>query len=598
MLQPFVWASRRDLPATEADLLHLVFGQHAVVLHRLSVVDPHGRSGSTLTHCLIGPADQMGPSLAAGLQKWYGWFLDPDALPADGRLLPVAVDRLHAVAVEARQDLRQRLSEQPPAEFAALVAALLDDPAARLAIVDPIVPAGLLIAGLIGLTAGLLAGPLTFSTREDKDLRPGQPRIIAADARLAAALSGAGFRRVVAGSSGTEEEQLAAQLVAVYLMEDGPDRLAELRPAQPMRSRPAVRTWLADIRIAPGVLGPFSSVLHRAAGNASSPDEVQYLRSPSGQAAVQRELQTTQPDVLTQWATDQPSGMSHSGTLLPVQNELLQRLFHQALRGINFESIANTIRASRVDRARIMRAMAEAYKRAREEGISTTATVALMSAASRAGSSRADLYQYVQSMLSVHEPAEVLRMAAERAPHQPDVAWLLLEGAPRINLRRRGQKEIQRVLDENGWFVRQIADLEPNEAYARNMFMGLLRLSTGGALIRSLDHLRRIFDVLPHWSAAFLAAIFYSTESEARTYVRDLLAEQYLLDKNLQIVPQAPPEEQSGAAGFFGSLFRKVSATSEPPPTEPEPRETVRPPRPSPRPSGAPPRRPETESSP
>ncbi|MGW4942349.1 hypothetical protein ACWEOZ_12275 [Actinoplanes sp. NPDC004185] len=540
-LQPNVWASRRELPAKEADLLYLVYGPQAVVMHRLSVADEHGRAGSTVTHCLIGAARELGPLIAAGLYDWNGWCRDPQPLPASGELDRIDLRQLGDAARRGLANARTVLAGLPRAELTAVVAARLADPGARLAVIDPDLPATVLIAGTVAVTTDVLAEPVTFSTGQDKDPGPEQPRVVVAGARMAADLNGAGFRRVPP-SGDAEMDQLAATMVAAYL-DASSERLSELRPVRPLRSAQEVGPWLSQLRLAPNVFGRADAVVRRMVAGRLSSAEADYLKSVSGRQATRHELTRATTTELAEWATQNLlSGGDHE-TLALLRSELVERLFAGVAARQRVDDVADALTTAETEHSLIQDRLDRALRQLPERA-DMPAIIDLLHAASLAGLSRGELYEQTRAMLHGHDPVELLRAVQAYSDLNPTLTWLLLNIALDQATSRRDEKGMQRLLQQFDWFMTVVSAVEPDsELRACRLYHQLLSRAFGGRIRQRSQMVQILNEVPPHRPAPFLAALYYSAEGDVQRTVHEALARAYLRERGLSGVS---PDDLAG----------------------------------------------------
>ncbi|WP_433824583.1 hypothetical protein ACQP2E_20795 [Actinoplanes sp. CA-015351] len=565
LLQPYIWATDRDLPAQQSDLVHRIHGNHAVVLHRLCVADPHGRPGSTLTHCLIGSPDELTPATAVGLHNWPGWVTDPDHLPTDGRLDPVSGAQLIGHGENGLRRIRQMLAVDRPVELPRLFAALLDDPSARLVVIDPSVSAILLIGALVEMSAVLLAGTMTFSTREEKELHAKGLRIIVVDGRLAAQAQQAGYRRVPPGQAELPFDQLAGQLVETYLVE-GLARLEELRNTPLPQTRSEVLHWVERIQRAPGVLGSIGGLLRRAAGNTTRPEEIGYLTSRAGQDAIRTALDRALTAQLTEWTGGRSRDLVRTGVVPLIHEELLVRLFRD-VRALDRDKPVAALVAAGVDHQRVLTAMRQAWERLHKEHRPSSSAVDLVRTATSLGLTSDELRPVADDMFGTYPIGELLRAAAMYSSIDPQVTRMLMDALIRRRRRRQDAKEATRVLEDYAWFVPVVTALEPDdEPQAVELFLELLLLATGGAPIKSADQIRRILTEAHRPTIAFQVAVFRAAESDAAQFIRDLLLVQFLEDRGFVAPAEQQDQPNSGSQRWWSWRHGTAQAAGRPEP--------------------------------
>jgi hypothetical protein len=274
-LRPVVWAAAAPAELAEPglDLVYVTHGPEAALLHRLRTMDPEGRA-STLTHCLIGPARQLRPWDAIGLAGASFWITQPEQIPADGRLPQWILDP------PARAESSMGT---PPELLEALVGRLLADPSARLSVIVPPVPGVALLSDLTAILDGALASPLTFATRMERDTESG-PQVIVLDQPPTASMTASAYhsttaedRRALPGELGTFSHAL------VDAFQTGGRAWARDWQVGPplVASSADTEAWLGRLRLAAGVFGTASSILHRALVDPAGP-EAAFLTTRRG----------------------------------------------------------------------------------------------------------------------------------------------------------------------------------------------------------------------------------------------------------------------------------------------------------------------------
>ncbi|MEV5547546.1 hypothetical protein AB0L35_15685 [Streptomyces sp. NPDC052309] len=343
-IENMVWATQDHPGDTTPGFVYVRYEDEAAVLRKLPVRDPHGRSGSTLTHVLTGPAAgvDLHLALAACRSDWDDWLpprarqsalLGGHAGPGHdaGRLPPVPLGNVRRLLLEQEpllDALDAAAEDLPDALLARLAEALMAEPGTPLTVIGSPVPGEVVVHALAGLLGRVLAGGWTFATREENDGAKDLPRFVFVRGD-GAGVPHTGRRRIDAtadaGPGGPLRDQ-AARLIA-FRRRRGPDALTRLLPAQPLASSAQVADWVTRHQVAPGVMSDVTSLLEAAPHGDLSPEEDAYLRSPAAVPRVQMELRRMSEGhlarLLTTWRT--------RGTATPSLRHLLREMYVEAL---------------------------------------------------------------------------------------------------------------------------------------------------------------------------------------------------------------------------------------------------------------------------
>jgi hypothetical protein len=541
-IEHLVWAAQEDPADTGPGFVYLRYGHEAALLRKIPARDPHGRSGSTLTHVLTGPAEgiDLDLALAACRSDWDDWLppkarqhaLLDDRGPRDpeAELLPrVPLDRVRGLLLHREHlldDLDTARLDLPEELLTRLAEALMEHPGAPLTVVGSPVPGEVVVHALAELLGRVLDGDWTFATREESDAARELPQFVFVRHDATAGLKGT-RRRIDATAPdgpGGPLRSHAALLVGLHRRR-GRAALARLRPPHPLTSAEQVQHWVEQHSIAPGLLSDITSLLEAAPHGDLSPSEAAYLHSRTALPRIRLELSRLNDGhlaaVLHAWAAPSPFGQVREEIRLAA----VQRCFDAAAHGTRSE-LEDVLRAAPPDTGQVRGVLLERMELAARRA-EPFDVVPLLTCAARMGLARAGLDDLTEVLVARFTAAELIREIDHISRTEPDRARALLERCAEHGP-TRGRRDTYEVLRRTEFLADAVDRMAPqNPARAVHLYGVLLRWTTGSRLGR-----RAVSAVLaaagPRPSAALLWALLdASRRGRARRAVVAVVVDQY-----------------------------------------------------------------------
>lgn len=552
-IEHLVWAAQEDAADTGPGFVYLRYGHEAALLRKIPARDPHGRSGSTLTHVLTGPAEgiDLHLALAACRSDWDDWLppkarqdtLLDDRGPRDpeAELLPrVPLDRVRGLLLHREHlldDLDSAALDLPEELLTRLAEAVMEQPTAPLTVVGSPVPGEVVVHALAELLGHVVAGDWTFATREESDAARELPRFVFVRQDATAGLHGS-RRRIDAtaqGGPGGPLRDHAALLVSLHRRR-GRHALARLRPPQPLTTAEQVQQWIERHSIAPGLISDLTSLLEAAPHGDLSPTEAAYLHSRAALPRVRLELSRLNDGhlaaVLHAWAAPTP----YRAVREELRLAAVQRCFDTAAQGGRSE-LEVVLRATPPDAEQVRGVLLErlelATRRAEPFDI-----VPLLTCAARMGLATAGLDALTEVLVDRFTTSDLIREIDRVSRTEPDRARALLE---RCAERRstRGRRHAYEMLSRTDFLADAVDRMAPqNATVAVHLYRLLLHWTTGSRLGR-----RAVIRVLeaagPRPSPALLWALLDGSRAgRARRAVVAAVVDQYF---RLQLPRPADP---------------------------------------------------------
>ncbi len=441
------------------DLVYLTIAGQGVLARRAV-----RRDRTLVCHILLFAADEVDAHLALGLHDWDGWLV-PGPWQGTGTapLSCLSTAELRKAAVAGLERLRERARALPPEHLTALVAAVLDDPAGRYAAVGTVADPPALLCGLLDITGGItgqaspsgdgLWGPSgagdrtrhvwTFATRQANEPATEQPRVVVVPATAARPPHPSRRRIHLDEATPMEETELAACMVGLY-QRAGADEVHALWPPDGV-PRPE---WYAGVTLAPGVLGPMTRLLTRAASGVLSEAEKKYLASTvAGERAkeIVPELDTAH---LTRLMRGWPERSWPAVTRLLQVEAVTRCLRTQPGWEELLEATARLAGSEALVRSSLAAWWREQKQRPPVPERLTRLRIALaLGLLPRAGD------PLVRQILSDLSTVELVRYAAVFAERDPVLAGLLLDSMAERPRQPAERAELGRILDELDYLV-------------------------------------------------------------------------------------------------------------------------------------------------
>jgi hypothetical protein len=342
-LGPLVWARAADpgQPA-EPGFVYLDFGEESVLLRKMSVRDPQGRPGSTLTYALIGSTRVLTPATALALcaSSWADW-LPPVQTPRARRLPPVPLVQLSGYATGFEREIGEGARTVPRSVLVRLGAHLLAEPGRRLTVTGSPSPGEYVVHALMSVLEGFATGGWGFATREENDLADALPRLVFLERPPRATLHEARDRTRVhaftdSGESGSRAGGPPQEFVdlAESLFElaegHGLEAVQRLRPTHAPHTREEAQALHRGLMLAPGVIGNVELLLNLALAGELTAAQSGYLTEKRYQPQISDALKSMAPAALLHlvkaWRTDAIAAVLHPDVASLVQGEALVRL--------------------------------------------------------------------------------------------------------------------------------------------------------------------------------------------------------------------------------------------------------------------------------
>ncbi|MFJ8082659.1 hypothetical protein ACIQ6Y_18790 [Streptomyces sp. NPDC096205] len=506
-IEHLVWAAQDDtgdLSDTAPGFVYLRYGHEAALLRKVPARDPHGRSGSTLTHVLTGPADSMDLhlALAACRSDWDDW-LPPrarqDALldergprgPEDELLPRVPLDRVRALLLQREHlldDLDTAALALPEELLTRLAEALMEHPGAPLTVVGSPLPGEVVVHALAELLSQVVVGDWTFATHEESDAARELPQFVFVRPDATAGLQGTRRRIDVTAPDGTDGPLRghAALLVRLHRRR-GRHALARLRPPLPLTSAEQVQHWVEQHSVAPGLLSDLTSLLEAAPHGDLSPTEAAYLHSRAALPRVRLELSRLTDGhlaaLLHAWSPFKPELAPYPQVREEIRLAAVQRCFDAAaaVAARPARELEDVLRAAPPDAGQVRGVLGErlelAVRRAEVFDV-----VPLLSCAARIGLSRAGLDDLTEVLVGRFSTTELIREIDRISRAEPERARALLERCAERGT-ARGRRDAYDVLRRTEFLAEAVDRMAPqNPARAVQLYGLLLRWTIGPRL--------------------------------------------------------------------------------------------------------------------
>ncbi|MET9732503.1 hypothetical protein ABZZ79_18200 [Streptomyces sp. NPDC006458] len=546
-IEHLVWAAQDDAADTAPGFVYLRYGHEAALLRKVPARDRHGRSGSTLTHVLTGPADSMdlNLALAACRSDWDDW-LPPQARQAallddraprgpDSELLPrVPLDRVRGLLLHQNHlldDLDSAVLDVPEGLLTRLAETLMEHPGAPLTVVGSPVPGEVVVHALAELLGQVVLGDWTFATREESDAVHELPQFVFVRSDATAGLQGS-RRRVDAHAPdgpGGPLHAYAALLVRLRSRR-GRQALGRMRPPHPLASAEQVLTWLDQHSMAPGLLSDLTSLLEAAPHGDLTATEAAYLHSRAALPRVRLELGRLKDGhlahLLDAWSARTPELDHYRLVREEIRLTALQRAFDTASQGARSE-LEDVLRTAPPGPDLVRAVLEERMDRAAQRGVAFD-VVPLLACAARTGLARTDLDDLTEVLVGRFEITDLIREIDRISRTEPDRARALLERCAEHGSGRRGRRDAHEMLRRTEFLADAVDRMAPqNPALAIRLYRLLLRWTTGSRLGR-----RAVHTVLaaagPRPSPALLWALLEACRrGPARRAVVDTVVGQY-----------------------------------------------------------------------
>ncbi|MFI9151306.1 hypothetical protein [Streptomyces sp. NPDC053367] len=509
-IEHLVWAAQDDTAdpadASAPGFVYLRYGHEAALLRKVPARDPHGRSGSTLTHVLTGPADSMDLhlALAACRSDWDDW-LPPRARqgallddrgprgPEDELLPRVPLDRVRALLLHREnllQDLDTAALAVPEGLLTRLAEALMERPGAPLTVVGSPVPGEVVVHALAELLGQVVAGDWTFATREESDAARELPQLVFVRPDATAGLQGSRRRIDATAPDGTDGpagpmRAQAALLVRLHRRR-GRDALGRLRPSLPLTSTEQVQHWLEQHSVAPGLLSDLTSLLEAAPHGDLSPTEAAYLHSRAALPRVRLELSRLRDGhlaaLLHSWAARTPALAPYPQVREEILLAAVQRCFDAAAAHGTGSELEDVLRAAPPD-AGLVRGVLDERMELAARRAEAFDVVPLLSCAARIGLSSAGLDDLTEVLVGRFTTSELIREIDRISRAEPERARALLERCAEHGP-ARGRRDAYDMLRRTEFLADAVDRMAPrNPARAVQLYRLLLRWTIGSRLL-------------------------------------------------------------------------------------------------------------------
>ncbi|MFJ5773768.1 hypothetical protein [Streptomyces sp. NPDC093094] len=542
-IEHLVWAAQDDPADTEPGFVYLRYGHEAALLRKVPARDAHGRSGSTLTHVLTGPADSIDLhlALAACRSDWDDWLPSQARRHAllDGRgpeselLSRVPLERVRALLLHREHlldELDSAVLDLPEDLLTRLAEALMEQPGIPLTVVGSPVPGEVVVHALAEVLGHVVTGDWTFATREETDAARDLPQFVFVRPDAPAGPQGT-RRRIDAAAPDGPGGPLrghAALLVRLHRRR-GRDALARLRPPQPLVSAEQVGQWAEQHSVAPGLLSDLVSLLEAAPRGDLSPAEAAYLRSGAALPRVRSELSRLDDGhlagLLHSWAVPAPRQTPYHEVREELRLAAVQRCFDAAAHGDG--SVLEDVLRTAPPEADLVRGVLDERMERAARRAEVFDVVPLLACAARIGLARTGLDDLTEVLVDRFTTADLIREIDRISRHEPDQARALLERCAGRGS-TRGRRDAHDALRRTGFLADAMDRMAPrNPARATHLYRLLLRWTTGSRL--GPRAVTTVLDAAgPHPSPALLQALMDTgRRGRARRAVVAAVVEQY-----------------------------------------------------------------------
>jgi hypothetical protein len=568
-IENMVWATQDHPGDTTPGFVYLRYEQEAAVLRKQPVRDPHGRSGSTLTHVLTGPAAaiDLHLALAACRSDWDDWLppqVRQDAL-LDGhgpretdaeQLQRVPLERVRRLLLEQEQlldALDAAATELPDDLLVRLAEALMEQPGAPLTVVGSPVPGEVVVHAVAGLLARVVAGNWSFATREDNDGAKDLPQFVFLRRDGTGSLHPARRRidtEADPGPGGPMRDE-AARLVG-FRRRRGAGALTRLLPAQPMDSSAQILKWAAGHQVAPGLMSDVTSLLEAAPNGDLSSTEDAYLRSRTAIPRVQLELDRMTDGQLARlvalWRPDTLELRPYRHLRQEMHARALHRCFDAAVRGGTSE-LVHELAVAPPDGRLVQQVLDERAERAERRRVPFD-VLPMLRTADQIGVPMAALGDMTEVLVGRFPMADLLSEVDRISRVAPAQARALLERCARRRGRTRERRDPFDVLHRTQFLADAVDRMAPQNPWQAVHLYRLLLLCTVGESVREREALAVLDAAGPTPSSALLRALLESCRrGRAQDAVVATVVEQYFREH----LPARPHDGNGGGPSHRGS---------------------------------------------
>ncbi|MFE1442536.1 hypothetical protein [Streptomyces sp. NPDC058739] len=507
-IEHLVWAAQDDTGDTAPGFVYLRYGHEAALLRKVPARDRHGRSGSTLTHVLTGPADSMdlNLALAACRSDWDDWLPPParQAALLDGHaprgpeselLSRVALDRVRVLLLNRNhllEDLDSAVLDVPEGLLIRLAEALMEHPGAPLTVVGSPVPGEVVVHALADLLGQVVVGDWTFATREESDALHELPQFVFVRPDATAVLQGT-RRRIDAGAPDGPGGPLRAHAALLVRLRRrrGRRALGRMRPSHPLATAEQVHAWLEQHSVAPGLLSDLTSLLEAAPHGDLTTTEAAYLGSRAALPPVRLELGRLKDAhlarLLQAWSARTPEADHYRLVHEEIRLTALRRAFDTASQGARSE-LENVLRAAPPDPDLVRAELDERMDRAAGRGVAFD-VVPLLACAARTGLARDALDDLTEVLVGRFETTDLIREIDRISHTEPERARALLERCAERGAGRRARRDAYDMLRRTEFLAEAVDRMAPrNPALAIRLYRLLLGWTVGPRLGRRAVH--------------------------------------------------------------------------------------------------------------
>ncbi|MGW7005233.1 hypothetical protein ACWGCW_21110 [Streptomyces sp. NPDC054933] len=577
----YVWATHdteRDEDDRTASLAYLVLDDEAAVLRKLPSRNTQGRGGATLTHVLVGDPGLIDARFALGLHGWTGW-LDREPEPGEpAQLRQLPLEELLQSSDSGLRELRLQARSLPRELLSALVARVMDDPAADFSVIAPPALALPLMTAVVDITGPVRGRPWTFASRESTDVGGHQPRVVFLSNPPPQSMYISKRVRIDPQAAARPPHERSARfggLLADLYLESGYPALQQLRPRDGFgtaedaaiwqRSLPVVDGRIADPRLHRAVLtddAALESARERGSLNA-------LLESFKGQ--LRNEPADWLAQVVARWGVDTPRGLSHPVVHYTVVKEAVQACLTPTGNGPAHQELLHSTQAAHPSPGFVLEAF---YQYLPQSGLDLgdPRQLTLLVRALSLGLAARDLAR--DGMFGGTSAAGLLDFVDRYGEHWPEAGRIILvrhlgDGAGRSG-RREGAAE---EWFARGLLLRQVERIaQGNRQIERECYRSLLIAAYGTAMDQ-----RDVADFLGHARdipAGLLAAVYESaSDDRAAQVVQRAAADRYFREAGHpptalrpSHAPAPPTAERWTSAAATGTGHRPDTAPAYDPP--------------------------------
>lgn len=563
-LAALVWAAQGS---TRPGYMYLTYDDEAAVLRKVSVQDAHGRSGSTLTHVLTGPAADVDLALALTLCRSDWNWLPPGGLDGtQSHLPPVPLNRLRPHLEPDAAELEKAAAEVPEALLAPVAAAVLSAPTDPVTVVGSRVPGEVVIQALSGVLGLLTAGEWTFATSEESDSAPGLPRFVFLDRERGPLHQG--NSRLLVRADAVEDPgaadasvERAARLVRLHRRR-GPEAIARLRPSEPLRSGREARAWQDEHQTSTGMVKDIAGMLLDAVQGRLEPDEVAFLSRRASAPQVETHLRRMKPQELETLVRDWSPHRQDLRELSLVRDTLHTEVLRRVLRARTdpgahtaaetSPGLVPALRSALPSEDLLRERLDFELELAHRRGLRVDVLGVLLVARS-AGLPETALVEEVRRFAESDLPVEVLLAQVDRiTATDPSLGRELLQICFRRRARRADKYRIASVLGDHRFLasaVQTMSDGQPGLAV--KYYKWLLYCLTGAQTVQRRD-VQDVLMLAGHPPPAALLKALRETGSKYAVQTVDAIAASEYFRQNL-----SPRQRPSEPADHSAPAFRQ-----------------------------------------